>query len=81
MLAELKAAGIIEESILAWVVPVVIVIKKNEEIRVCVEYRKLNSITKKDSFPIPRIDDTLDKLYGRNFSQHWIWHPVIIKLN
>jgi hypothetical protein len=67
LLADLKKAGIIEESISAWAAPVVIVIKKNGEIRVCVDYRKLNSITKKDSFPMPRIDDTLDKLYGKKF--------------
>jgi hypothetical protein len=63
----LKRAGIIEESLSARAAPVVIVVKKNGEIRVCIDYRKLNSITKKDSFPMPRIDDILDKLYGNFF--------------
>ncbi len=55
-LDDLKRAGIIEESIFVWVAQVVIVFKKNGEIRVCIDYRKLNSKIKKDSFPMPRID-------------------------
>ena len=66
-LSELKKAGIIVESTSAWAAPVVLVEKKNGELRVCIDYRKLNSITKKDSFPMPRIDETLDKLYGKKF--------------
>ncbi len=62
LLADLKKAGIIEELISVWAAPVVIVIKKNGEIKACVDYR---SIKKKDYFPMPRIDDTLDKLYGK----------------
>ncbi|KZR96510.1 Uncharacterized protein APZ42_009111, partial [Daphnia magna] len=50
-----------------WASPVVLVEKKKGEIRFCVDYRKLNGITKKDSFPMPRIDETLDKLYGKIF--------------
>ena len=42
--------------------PVVLVRKKNGKIRFCVDYSKLNQVTKKDSFPTPRIDDTLDWL-------------------
>jgi hypothetical protein len=41
--------------------------KKNGELRFCVDYRKLNDITKKDCFPLPRIDDTLDTLAGTEF--------------
>ncbi|GFT71205.1 hypothetical protein TNCV_3002051 [Trichonephila clavipes] len=35
--------------------------------RFCVDYRKLNSVTKKDVYPLPRIDDTLDCLKGAKF--------------
>lgn len=45
-----------------WASPVVIVPKKNGKARFCVEYRRLNAITEKDSYPIPRMDDCLDSL-------------------
>ena len=45
----------------------VLVEKKSGELRFCIDYRKLNSITKKDSHPLPRIDDTFDKLHGKIF--------------
>ena len=54
--------NIIQESESPWCSPVVLVRKKNGKIRFCVDYRKLNQVTKKDSFPMPRIDDTLDWL-------------------
>ena len=38
--------------------------KKNGSLRFCVDYRKLNNITQKDAYPLPRIDDTLDTLAG-----------------
>ncbi len=67
-LSELKKAGIIVESNSAWAAPVVLVEKKNGELRVCMDYRKLNSITKRYSFPMPRVDETLHKLYGKKFN-------------
>ncbi|GBM53776.1 Retrovirus-related Pol polyprotein from transposon 297 [Araneus ventricosus] len=56
--------GIIEESSGPWTSPIVLVKKKDGSTRFCVDYRKLNEITKKDSYPLPRVDDTLDALNG-----------------
>ncbi|KAL3696451.1 hypothetical protein R1sor_010527 [Riccia sorocarpa] len=48
-----------------WLSPIVIVPKKNGKLRVCVDYRKLNEFTVKDPYPIPFIDDILDKVAER----------------
>ena len=46
----------------AWASPVVLVQKQDGSQRFCVDYRKLNNVTKKDAYSILRIDDTLDTL-------------------
>src|SRR3569832_152361 len=50
-----------------WCSPIVMAPKKDGGYRFCVDYRKLNTITKKDSYPLPRIDDIFDLLNGACF--------------
>ena len=64
LIQEMLAKNIIQPSTSPWASPVVIVRKKDGSARFCVDYRKLNNITRKDAFPLPRIDETLDTLSG-----------------
>ena len=54
--------GVIEPSNSPWSFPLVAAPKKNGTIRWCVDYRRLNAVTKKDSFPLPLIEDNLARL-------------------
>jgi len=60
ILEDMRTQEVIEESQSPWVSPAVMVRKKDGTLRFCVDYRKLNDVTVKDSYPLPRIDDILD---------------------
>lgn len=64
MVQEMMHAGIVTESTSSYASPIVLVKKKTGEKRLCVDYRALNKRTKKDHYPLPLIDDQLDRLAG-----------------
>ena len=66
-LKEMLEAGAIKPSASPYSSNVVIVRKKDEGIRFCVDFRKLNSRTKTDAYAIPRVDDTLHLLSGAKY--------------
>ncbi|BHF62659.1 hypothetical protein SprV_0200564400 [Sparganum proliferum] len=59
---ELLRAKIIQPSSSPWTLPIALVPKKDGSLRLCVDYRRLNAVTVGDSFPLPRLDDTMDAL-------------------
>ena len=59
--------GIIEPSTSPWSSPIVLVEKKDHSTRFCVDYRALNDITRKDSYPLPNIQDCFDALGGTSW--------------
>lgn len=61
------SAGIIRRSHSPFSSNVVLVRKKNGELRICIDYRHLNSKTKKDNYALPRIDEILDSLAGNTW--------------
>ncbi|KAJ8413561.1 hypothetical protein AAFF_G00080680 [Aldrovandia affinis] len=60
----MAAAGVIELSDSPWAAPAVLVKNNDNSWCFCVDYRRLNAVTRKDSYPLPRIDDALDYISG-----------------
>ncbi|XP_077947560.1 uncharacterized protein LOC144388873 isoform X1 [Gasterosteus aculeatus] len=61
---QLLETQIIRESCSPYASPIVLVKKKDGSLRMCVDYRQLNSKTRRDAFPLPRIEESLDALAG-----------------
>ena len=64
---DMLQAGMIEPSTSCWASPIVPVRKKDGSIRLCVDYRRLNSVSKHDAYPMPRIDDIIDRVGGAKY--------------
>lgn len=61
---QLLDSQVIKESSSPYASPIVLVQKKDGGVRLCVDYRRLNAKTRKDAFPLPRIEESLDGLVG-----------------
>ena len=59
---KLKDQGIIEHSTSPWSAPIVPIVKPSGDIRVCVDYRRLNNITAQEHYYMPELDDILGKI-------------------
>ena len=64
---DLLELGIVERTNSEWSSPVLLVKRKDGTLRFCVDFRRLNEITIKDCYPLPRIEDSLDALGGSHF--------------
>ncbi|MCP3667794.1 MAG: hypothetical protein GY696_35780, partial [Gammaproteobacteria bacterium] len=62
MVSKMLQQGVISKSCSPWSSPVVLVTKKDKSWRFCVDYRRVNDVTKVDGYPLPRIIDILDSL-------------------
>ena len=69
-LADLLSKGLIRPSASPWGSPIIFVDKRDGTTRLCVDYRKLNDVTIKNKYPLPKIEDLFDQLNGaRVFSK------------
>jgi hypothetical protein len=63
-LANMLSKGLIRPSASPWGSPVLFVDKRDGTIRLCVDYHKLNEVTIKNKYPLPKIEDLFDQLNG-----------------
>ena len=66
-LDEMLETGIIEPSYSPWSSPVCMAKKKDGSFRFCIDYRRLNAVTKKDAYLVPHVKDALDSFHGAKY--------------
>jgi hypothetical protein len=72
-LDDMLSKGLIRPSASPWGLPVIFVDKRDDIIRLCVDYRKLNDVTIKNKYPLPKIEDLFDQMNGvRVFSKIYL---------
>lgn len=64
---EMQRLGVIEPSQSEWCSPVVIVVKKDGSLRICIDFRRLNAMSEFDAYPMPRIEDLLERVGRARF--------------
>lgn len=67
LVGKMQEQGVVQPSTSPWASPVVLVPKEDGSLCFCVDYRRLNSITKKDVYPLLRVDDIFDTLDGAKY--------------
>jgi hypothetical protein len=63
---KMLADKVIQPSNSSWSSPVVLA-RKDGEMRFCIDYRRLNAVTERDGYPLPRIEDVLGRLTGAKY--------------
>ena len=66
-LEDMARDRIIEKLESEWTSPLAIVMKKDGGVRLCVDYRKLNQVTKFDAYPMPKVEELLDQIGNAQF--------------
>ena len=66
-LDKMRENRVIEESVSPWGAPVVLVKKKDEFLRFCIDYRRLNEQADLDAYLMPRIEELIDRLGGAQY--------------
>ena len=72
---EMLDRGTIRPSQSPWCNAVVLVCKKDEGLQFCIDFRKLTNQTKKDAFPLPRMQETMESMVGV-----WFFSTMDLKL-
>ncbi|XP_063894737.1 uncharacterized protein LOC135117976 [Helicoverpa armigera] len=67
MIDDMLEAGIVRESVSKYASPIILVRKKDGKLRMCVDYRMLNSVTVKERYPMPNIEDEISRLSGQAY--------------